>query len=235
MRWVWWVAANTVVRAVHARRRGRPTVVYSPGINALDADVIAAHISFAQHWARVGPHVLRALRTGPHRFRWLHRCAYWALLRALERRIYAGPALLWSLSERDSRNLERRHGRPYGAVTAVPHGVDTARFSPCPEHTTGGRELLVVGNDLFIKGMDTAAAALAYLPEDVTLTVLGDVEPAAVRAAAGEAAPRVHVEAPTPSPEIHYRRAGVVVAPSREDSFGLPPLEAMACGTPVVV
>lgn len=31
-----------------------------------------------------------------------------------------------------------------------------------------------------------------------------------------------------------YQRAGVFVFPSRREGFGLPPLEAMACGTPVV-
>ena len=30
-----------------------------------------------------------------------------------------------------------------------------------------------------------------------------------------------------------YRRAGCLVYPSRYEGFGLPPLEAMACGTPV--
>src|SRR5690606_27031168 len=32
-----------------------------------------------------------------------------------------------------------------------------------------------------------------------------------------------------------YRNAEVFVFPSRREGFGLPPLEAMACGTPVVV
>ncbi|HOU42399.1 MAG TPA: glycosyltransferase family 1 protein, partial [Promineifilum sp.] len=34
---------------------------------------------------------------------------------------------------------------------------------------------------------------------------------------------------------VLYRQAEVFAFPSRREGFGLPPLEAMACGTPVVV
>ena len=33
----------------------------------------------------------------------------------------------------------------------------------------------------------------------------------------------------------YYAAADILVAPSREDAFSMPPLEAMACGIPTVV
>jgi UDP-glucose:(heptosyl)LPS alpha-1,3-glucosyltransferase len=40
---------------------------------------------------------------------------------------------------------------------------------------------------------------------------------------------------PRPDVEFYYSAADAYVSPALEDSFGLPPLEAMACGLPVIV
>ncbi len=40
---------------------------------------------------------------------------------------------------------------------------------------------------------------------------------------------------PRPDPEFYYAAADVYTGPSREDAFGMPPLEAMACGVPAIV
>src|SRR5262245_18717133 len=45
-RFLWWMGANKLVRSIDARRLGPPDVLVSPGINALDADVIGVHIVF---------------------------------------------------------------------------------------------------------------------------------------------------------------------------------------------
>jgi glycosyltransferase involved in cell wall biosynthesis len=48
--------------------------------------------------------------------------------------------------------------------------------------------------------------------------------------------PRIHHLGFVPDQELccWYAGAGVFVYPSLEEGFGLPPLEAMACGTPVI-
>src|SRR5919198_3445743 len=45
-RFIWWLAANGLMRAWDVRRSGRPHAVVSPGINAVDADVIGVHMVF---------------------------------------------------------------------------------------------------------------------------------------------------------------------------------------------
>ena len=46
---------------------------------------------------------------------------------------------------------------------------------------------------------------------------------------------RVSFLPPRPDVEFYYAAADIYVGPSLEDAFGLPPLEAMACGLPVIV
>src|SRR5579872_1646729 len=47
--YLWWFIANHLWRAWGKRFRGvRPDLVYTPGINCLDADVISVHIMFAE-------------------------------------------------------------------------------------------------------------------------------------------------------------------------------------------
>jgi phosphatidylinositol alpha-1,6-mannosyltransferase len=126
--------------------------------------------------------------------------------------------------------------------------VDAALFSPdirvarrpaarARLGVDGLRVLLLVGNDIHGKGVDTAVAALALLPSDVVLAVAGDVEPGVIRTWARRTGVTDRVLAWPHIPDVieSYAAADVLVAPSREDSFHLPTLEALACGLPAVV
>src|SRR6266851_6503799 len=54
LKYVWWLAANSVVRWWNGMYRSVTSdVVYSPGINCFDADIIAVHIVFAEFQKRV--------------------------------------------------------------------------------------------------------------------------------------------------------------------------------------
>ena len=244
--YIWWMLANRLARRTLSSHSG-VDVTMSPGVNALDADAIGVHIIFAKYWDHVGG--TRAGRSSATLLRVVHRMLFLALFRALERWVYEGPALLWTMSERDAREVEERFDRPADSVAAVPHGVDADSFHP--KHRISRRPtarlklgleeddrlLLLVGNDLVKKGADHALAALALLPSWMKLAVAGGFVADELHVMADRAGVRdrvlmlPHVD----DPIEYYAAADVLVAPSREDSFHLPAMEAMACGLPVIV
>lgn len=137
-------------------------------------------------------------------------------------------------------------------MAVIPPGVDHAFFSPGSRAGARaalgmgpGPVLLFVGRIQPLKGLDLAIAALAELPEQVTLVVVGGpsgpggpAELTKIRRMVAELglADRVTFVAPQPHHLLstYYRAADLVVVPSRSESFGLVALEAAACGVPVV-
>jgi phosphatidylinositol alpha-1,6-mannosyltransferase len=240
--------ANRGIRGLDVGRFGSPNVLVSPGINCMDADAIGVHMVFAKYWEQVREQMRkerRSLSTFP---RALHRTLYVGLIRVLEHRVYKGPALLWCGSRADATVIEALFGRPTDSVFVVPLGVDPVAFDiadrrrrRAPARETLGmkdeRLLLLVGNDLNKKGADLAIRALATLPPDVQLAIAGSAPEHEVRRLAFDAGvgDRVRILPHTDDPAAYYAAADLLVAPSREDSFHLPALEAMACGLPVVL
>lgn len=142
-----------------------------------------------------------------------------------------------------------RMGVPAGRITVVPCGVDTARFTPVGPVAPRGPfryRLLQLGRLVPRKGAAVSVAALARLP-DTELVVAGgpprhrldgDPEVRRLRAAARDAgvADRVRFTGgvdPSGVPAL-LRSADVVLCPADYEPFGIVPLEAMACGRPVV-
>jgi glycosyltransferase involved in cell wall biosynthesis len=131
-------------------------------------------------------------------------------------------------------------------VTVVYPGVDQQRFAPAARREEGkGAKpyvLCVAGKDP-AKNVETLIEAFARLPQPVRqryhLVLAGDV---GKRAGLVDLVNRLgltdRVLFPGPVSDdrlLHlYRQARLFVFPSRYEGFGLPVLEAMACGCPVI-
>ena len=97
--------------------------------------------------------------------------------------------------------------------------------------------LLWVGNDAQKKGLSTALAALAQLPQDYLLVVAGAANPQASwqHLLTPELKRRVVVLGVVKNMAQLYSAGDALVHPTLEDTFGMVVLEAMAHGLPVVV
>jgi glycosyltransferase involved in cell wall biosynthesis len=148
-------------------------------------------------------------------------------------------------------DAERRTGERAGITarwTVVRNGVDLTHYRPGPAEEARAalpvvRELpagilLVVcagrlcrqkGQDVLLRAWATVAARFA----DARLVLVGDgPDHSGLRAAAG---PSVIFAGHATDTALWYRAADLVVLPSRWEGMALAPLEAMACGRPVVV
>lgn len=79
--YLWWFAANQMWRAFDSWFRGlKPDLVFTPGINCFDADVISVHIVFAEFFRQAKPE-LRFSSTPLSQWpRLLHRRVYYGLI-----------------------------------------------------------------------------------------------------------------------------------------------------------
>ena len=222
-------------------------LVLSPGINCFGADVVLVHALF---------HRLRELAqedtNPPSRsalLRRFHRRVYYSFLTWLECRIYSDSKVsLAAVSRRTAALLDHYFHRD--DVRVIPNGVDAAQFSPARRRALRAEArsrykfhetdfvLLLIGNDWRNKGLSTILDAMASAREfPLRLLVAGQdaAAPFFLKAATGlKISEQCRWETASVDAMGLYAAADACVSPSREDSFGLPLLEAMACGLPVV-
>ncbi len=243
-----WFLLNRVWRwAFTFFRRLHFAFVLSPGINCSEADVIIVHAIFQrlQELSREQNAAASPPRSG---FRRAHRRAYYALLAALERRIYTSPRIaLVAVSQRTATQLADYFHR--SDVRVIPNGVDTTQFSSSKRLArraearnrrnlqSGDFVLLLIGNDWDVKGLGTVLRAMTLLPDlPVHLLSVGSDPPEHFQDMSKRLGIFDRCLWEKPSSEVldFYAAADLYVSPSREDSFGLPVAEAMACGLPVI-
>ena len=247
--YLWWFCTNHVQRLWDSRIRGlKFDVLYSPGVNAFDAHVIAVHIVFHEFYAQI----IERLRLRGQPFaswpRLLHRRIYYRLIMALERHVYRRRVTsLAAVSTLVAQQLAKHFQRTDARI--ILDGVDTQRFSPSARFARrdSARKqwqlerdrfvLLLIGNDFRKKGLDALLYALvACCDLPLVLLVVGSDERKSYEAILQRCSTADRVFFLDPSTDVlqFYAAADAYVGPSLEDAFGLPILEAMACGLPVV-
>ncbi len=137
-------------------------------------------------------------------------------------------------------------GLPPGRASVIPCGVDTTEFRPIGAPTRIRHRLLVIGRIVERKGVGNAIEAVAELP-GVELVVAGgpspdllDTDPEVIRLRAlaeqlgiGDRVQFVGSVDRVAVPALMCS-AHIVVAVPWYEPFGIVPVEAMACGRPVV-
>jgi D-inositol-3-phosphate glycosyltransferase len=155
-------------------------------------------------------------------------------------------------TEKEKKDLARYYGAEPGKVSVVPCGVNMELFRPYDKALSrqklglyGEKIILFVGRIDPLKGIDRLIQSLALLrnPDESKLVIIG-----------GDAGSRAEVEKlqklakelgvsnriafqGTVKQDIlpyYYSAADICVVPSYYESFGLVPLESLACGTPVI-
>jgi glycosyltransferase involved in cell wall biosynthesis len=246
---VWWYFANQGLRWFHKTFRSlRYDLVFSPGINCADADAIVVHIVFSEFFRviRADLRLLGApLRSWPVL---LHRMFYYRLIVALENRIYRnGRIALAAVSDLTCGEIAEHFGRR--DVPVILDAVDLSRFNSserlqrraAARRTLGFEEegfvILLIGNDWKKKGLPSLLQALASEPGiPWRLLIVGRDERAPFLTQMDELRIRERVRFMEPSPDVmqFMAAADVYAGPSIHDAFSMPPLEAMACGLPVI-
>lgn len=182
-----------------------------------------------------------------------------AITKALLPQVLARATAIIADSQTTKADIERYYGVDEAKIRVIYPGIDEGYRHSTPGHAEAGRirEALGLGGERYIlclgpwvqrKNLGVVVESLAPLLKrvpDVRLVITGsrprgmkgqsvDALVSHLPAAARE---RVHTAGYLPTEELRGLLVGAAVLayPSRFEGFGLPPVEAMAAGVPVVV
>jgi glycosyltransferase involved in cell wall biosynthesis len=251
LNFLWWLAANRFCIGWDRHLRGlRHDLVFSSGANSIGADVMCVHIVFAEY--------VRQVQSGMRLFqnpvrqwpRLLHRKLYYRVANWMERRACMDRrTTLVGCSRKTAQELNRFYNRR-DRIPVLYLGLDHSVFNPetraalrqaarseleLPEDQLA---VILVGNDWRNKGVLALLEALEQLRElPIELFFVSDEDPSACWGFVKEKKleNRVRFLAPRKDIEFYYAAADAYAGPSLQDSYGIPPVEAMACGLPVIV
>lgn len=158
------------------------------------------------------------------------RRGYYSRLRYITARADA----VWAPSAFTVAALAERFGV---AALEVPYCYDSNRFMPGPSARTAPPVLLTVSRLRRHKNQALVLHAAAALRRAVQVRLIGrGPEQTALEVLARQLGLTCRVETTADDAAVTraYREASVAVCPSRFEGFGLTPIEAVACGIPVV-
>jgi D-inositol-3-phosphate glycosyltransferase len=176
----------------------------------------------------------------------------------IEKKLIKNTSIITASSEADKEYLTHLYSCPEEKISIVNPGIDPKVFHPIPkleareyiQSVTRDKLLLYVGRIEPLKGIDVLMHALKILSNKypflkLRLLIVGGNESSVnkelirlkkieknlqIKPIVGYISQRNQHELP-----YYYNAAELVVMPSYYESFGMTALEAMACGTPVII
>jgi len=235
------------------RRHGGYHAVYSPGANCRQVTVSTAWFCQARQ--------LDLLRSGRHRplpasaMEWLKLVNRWIFAwsaSAMERRFYHSERLERVIAQSRScaEDLVRFYGVPESKLIAAHGGVNATTFDANERLALRARArtelglpeerftFFFIGTDWMRKGLYYVLRALVEVPQVLVAIVGTNVERRESWEKLSRAlgvADRVLFLPRRRDILYYYAAADALLAPSLYDTFPLMPMEAMACGLPVII
>jgi len=251
--WLPWVAQYTPVRFSQAWRAYLGSEAFDRAVASrlpLGGETVVGFAGMALHTFRrarqLGYRKLQLESPTAHiaRVRWLYDLAYRqypmerdCIHSRLVRKILAEYVLADEIvvGSEYSRESFLAAGIPGGKIARRTLTVDP-RFRPAPEARPDHFHVLYVGSLTVIKGVPLLLEAFQRVSDPgAQLTLVGGSGSRGMRRLLDRARqdPRVRVTVGDPLP--YLQTASVFVHPSYQDGFGYAPMEALACGVPVIV
>lgn len=177
-------------------------------------------------------------RTPPRDLPWYIRFGWWAyhLTWIPQRKALSRPDEVVTVSE-TTKALIAQHRLTQRPVTVVKNAADPLGERPPARKARAGRDLVYMGSFMPYKNVDTLARAMHHLP-GYRLHLLSRV-PAAERDRLQALAPAGALEFHDGVSDAEYAElltgAHALVHASLDEGFGIPLVEAMSVGTPIVV
>ena len=242
-----WSFARRAAAATAANRH-RFDVVHVEGFASTWADLVTVHAVRAAEVDHYFSEIEPRARIRRHLSPRMLRPQTTAVLAIEERLLGRGRPFAMCPSRAVRDDLIRYHGLAKDDIAVIPYGIDVTRFAPDPRAAAGLRRelatpdgrlvLLVVGAEFARKGVDRAIRALADARADAELWVVGGDDPSIYRRLAAQlgVGDRVRFLGARPADVLPalYGASDVLLAPSRQDSWAMPVVEAMAAGCAVV-
>jgi glycosyltransferase involved in cell wall biosynthesis len=151
----------------------------------------------------------------------------------------AAARAVFTVSETTRLDIHEEYGVPLDDIYVIPNGVDTTRFYPAP----GPKKnfLLVVGASYFHKNVQEILNNARFWKDDYSLVIVSSRgkyrEFLDAEIAKGGLQDKVQIIPYAEQAQLLqlYQTCAAFLYPSMWEGFGIPPLEALACGAKVLV